>query len=261
MKKRVISAIIALSIFIPLVIEGNILFRIGILILGILGLREIINIKNKKYPFLFKFCSYFLLSLFILNNSIFFNFNFIVDYKILSSLFLVFGVLFLFYKDIKLSDITFIIFFVLLIGISFNLIILFRMFNLNYFIYLFLITMATDSYAYIAGNLIGKHKLLESVSPKKTIEGLVIGSIFGTLISSTYYYIYINDSVNIVTLLLLTLLLTLLGQYGDLFFSKIKREFNIKDFSNIMPGHGGILDRLDSIIFVVLGFCLFLSYL
>jgi len=68
MKKRVISAILALLIFIPLVIEGDILFKIGILILGILSLKEILNVKSRKYPFLYKFSSYFLLFLLIINN-------------------------------------------------------------------------------------------------------------------------------------------------------------------------------------------------
>ena len=75
-------------------------------------------------------------------------------------------------------------------------------------------------------------------------------------IASTYYYIVIDGNVNVLGLLVITLFLSCLGQLGELFFSITKRNHNIKDFSNIMPGHGGVLDRLDSIIFVVIGYIL-----
>ena len=75
-----------------------------------------------------------------------------------------------------------------------------------------------------------------------------------------YWYI-INPTANILLVIGLTLLLTMVGQLGDLFFSSIKRHYGIKDFSNLIPGHGGILDRLDSIIFVVLTFTLLVSIL
>jgi phosphatidate cytidylyltransferase len=104
--------------------------------------------------------------------------------------------------------------------------------------------------------LIGKHKLLESISPKKTWEGLIFGTIFGVLIGSVFYYITINDSINVLHLVLGTTLISLVGQMGDLVFSSIKRFYNKKDFSNLLPGHGGILDRIDSFIFAVLSYVL-----
>ena len=79
---------------------------------------------------------------------------------------------------------------------------------------------------------------------------------FGTLIPTVFYYLTINSNANIFGLVLITFLLSCLGQLGDLFFSCIKRNCDIKDFSNIMPGHGGVLDRLDSIIFAIIGYIL-----
>jgi CDP-diglyceride synthetase len=144
----------------------------------------------------------------------------------------------------------------LFLGTVFNKFIVIRESNLMLLVYLFLITIITDSYAQFGGMLIGKHKMCPKISPNKTWEGAITGGIFGTLIASTFYYIVIDGNVNVLGLLVITLFLSCLGQLGDLFFSITKRNHNIKDFSNIMPGHGGVLDRLDSIIFVVIGYIL-----
>ena len=132
---------------------------------------------------------------------------------------------------------------------------------LNYIIYLFLISIMTDTYAYIVGRLIGSHKLLESISPNKTWEGMIAGTFFGVFIPTLYYVTAIDMNASYLFIIVMTLFLSILGQFGDLVFSAIKRYFKTKDFSNIMPGHGGILDRFDSIIFVILGFIFFITIL
>ena len=144
----------------------------------------------------------------------------------------------------------------ILIGTVFHEFLVIRHKSLMLFIYLFIITMLTDTYAHLSGTLIGKHKFAPKISPNKTWEGAIIGGIFGTLCAATFYYIAIDSNVNVLLLLIVTLFLSCLGQLGDLFFSAVKRNHDIKDFSNIMPGHGGILDRLDSIIFVIIGYIL-----
>ena len=83
----------------------------------------------------------------------------------------------------------------------------------------------------------------------------------GTVISTAFYYIAINSNSSIILIGIVTLALAVVGQIGDLVFSTIKRYYGKKDFSNLIPGHGGILDRLDSIIFVILASILFLGIL
>ena len=82
-----------------------------------------------------------------------------------------------------------------------------------------------------------------------------------TFVCTVYYINMINSNKNLLVVILLILLLTIIGQIGDLFFSAIKREYKIKDFSNLIPGHGGILDRLDSIMFVFYAFAVIILYL
>ena len=149
----------------------------------------------------------------------------------------------------------------IMVGLFFNLIMLVYNINRWELLYLLAIATMTDTFAMLIGCLIGKHKLIPDVSPKKSIEGSIGGSVVGTIIASIFYYNVISNNINIFILILMTLALTVLGQLGDLFFSKIKRENNIKDFSNIMPGHGGILDRIDSFSFIVFGYIIITTIL
>lgn len=104
-----------------------------------------------------------------------------------------------------------------------------------------------DTFAYLTGKNFGKHKLLERISPKKTIEGFAGGLIF-SLVASYFIAIYTN-TLSIGNWLIISLIMSIFGTLGDLIQSKLKRQAGVKDSGSIMPGHGGIFDRLDSIIF------------
>ncbi len=124
-------------------------------------------------------------------------------------------------------------------------------------IYLLVTTMMTDTGAMLGGMLFRKskrpvHPLIERVSPKKTVEGAITGSVCGTLFGSLIFGLLVQRfelSLPIYVYILLTFLLTIMAQFGDLIFSCVKRHYQIKDFSNLLPGHGGVLDRIDSLIF------------
>jgi len=266
MKTRIISALVMLAIVIPISIIGGTPFSIATLIIGLLALKEMIDIREtkKKFPFFMKLISYLIITLLILTNHNSNIFEYVLDYKFISvTLFLLLLPL-IFYQDRKkysINDAMYLIGVLFFLGTAFNLLILVRNYSLLYLMFLVLITVVTDTFAYITGRYIGKTKLAVIISPKKTWEGLLGGTFFGVLISSLFYYQVINTNVDVFVLALVVTGLSLIGQMGDLVFSSFKRYYDKKDFSNLIPGHGGILDRLDSIIFVLLGFVLVISFL
>jgi len=116
-----------------------------------------------------------------------------------------------------------------------------------------------DSFAFFVGKNLGKRKLFESVLPKKTIEGF-LGGVFFTLITA-FLVSYFCDFLSLTNLIVISLIASILGTIGDLVESKFKRQANTKDSGTIMPGHGGILDRLDSLLFVAPFVYLYIHYL
>ncbi len=121
----------------------------------------------------------------------------------------------------------------------------------------------TDSGAYFTGMVIGRHKLIESISPKKTIEG-AIGGIIATVIAFIVYGFvmeHLDHSVNFIYLIILSVLCAVVAQIGDLSASVMKRSYNVKDFGNIIPGHGGMVDRVDSLMFVAPVVYYFITFL
>ena len=124
----------------------------------------------------------------------------------------------------------------------------------EFYIWLIVIcAFLTETFAYFTGVAIGKHKLCPNLSPKKTIEGAVGGTVGCGLFCMLYGLIMtrcFNQDINFLSLFVLGLLGAVAAQLGDLTASAIKRQYGIKDYGNLIPGHGGILDRLDSIIFV-----------
>ena len=138
--------------------------------------------------------------------------------------------------------------------------------NKNIFLLLIILSALNDSSAYAIGKIFGKHTLSKKISPKKTVEGSLGGMIVTSFIGIAIFKLNISplylDSINIFYLIFSILLLSIFGQIGDLFFSKIKRIKQIKDFGNIFPGHGGLLDRIDSSLFIFwLGYFMLLNWI
>lgn len=264
MKIRVISAIIALLIAIPILIVGGFWFKIAVGILTLLGLKEFIDIKEtkKSLPSFIKIISYLFVSLILLNLEVDDNLIISLDFRIITGLCLVTLLPVVLYHErekYSVNDAYYVLASTLFLGIAMSFLGIYRAMGIEVLIYLFLISIITDTYAYFIGSLIGRHKLLEIISPKKTWEGMIGGTIFGVFIPTVYFLTFVNNDASLINVIAVTLFLSIIGQFGDLFFSAIKRYYGKKDFSNIMPGHGGILDRFDSIIFIMLAFSFFLT--
>ena len=259
MKQRTISAILLLAILIGCLIISTKLFGIVMMIAAILGFNEFFDIKyseNKKRYRLVKLLGIISLILITLNNT-FYNIN--MNVTILLPL-LILSMPILFYNDNKfysINDALYVMGIVYFLGLSFGNIIYLMNSDITKCIFIFIIAFITDTYAYIGGMLIGRHKLT-TISPKKTIEGSIVGTLIGVLFGSVYYYNMVGGVTTFQTVAL-CLFLTILSEIGDLLFSSIKRFYNKKDYSNLIPGHGGILDRFDSVIYVSLGLSLILS--
>lgn len=135
--------------------------------------------------------------------------------------------------------------------------------GLAWFIFLLAVVFAGDTFAYIFGVLMGRHKVMPSVSPKKTWQGS-FGGIFGSLVAGAVCGYYLLPDVNLSFMLPLAAVSGFAGQFGDFFESLLKRVADVKDSGKIMPGHGGVLDRIDGVLFaapVVLVGVLILSHL
>ena len=266
MKERIVSAIVMILIFVPLLLIGHLPFACFMTFLSMLGLYELIHMREskKEFPFLLKIFAYLLVAFFSLLNYKQNVFTSTIDFRTVTFIIFAFLLPMIFIKKrelYELNDALFLVGAVLFIGLSFNLFILIRNYDLNYFIYLLLVTVITDTFAMITGKYIGVNPLCPKISPHKTIEGLIGGVLTGTFVAATFYHVVIQSAMPLIPLILFTILLSIIGQMGDLVFSSIKRNYKMKDFSNLIPGHGGILDRLDSFIFVSLAFVLLVGIL
>ena len=130
-------------------------------------------------------------------------------------------------------------------------------YNSGMLLFLFIVLWANDSGAYITGSLLGKHKLIEQISPNKTWEGAIGGAILAILagLISSYYF----ELFSYTHAIILSALITIAGIFGDLTESLIKRTYHIKDSGKFLPGHGGLLDRFDSMLFAAPIFYFYIS--
>lgn len=120
--------------------------------------------------------------------------------------------------------------------------------GLSWFIFLLAVVFAGDTMAYIFGVLFGKQKVMPSISPKKTWQGS-FGGILGSLVAGIVCNKLLLPDYNILFILILSIVSGYVGQFGDFFESLLKRVANVKDSGKIMPGHGGVLDRIDAVLF------------
>ena len=156
-------------------------------------------------------------------------------------------------------------------GVCFGALTSLRYFGIGSLVYVLMVTTFTDIFAYFGGYLFGKHKMAPTISPKKTWEGAFVGSTVATISATLFAYFYPNMFGGVGSLFhqihifendlggwllpcifLVTLAISVSGQIGDLVASKLKRTYDIKDYGNLFPGHGGVMDRFDSALFAAI---------
>lgn len=260
-KQSFLEVVVLLILFSGSLLFGRLPFAICMSLFAVLSLREILLIRGKsKVPIELELLAYILVVFFTMNNYSADVAVYLLDYRLMAALIIIDMLPLVLINNknkYNSNDALYLIGSTMFIGLTFNLIVLFRSYNFDYVIYVFLIAFCTDLFAFITGKYIGQHNFFPTISPRKTLEGALGGLAMGTIIPTLYFISTITTELPIYAIVLLTMGLSVLGQFGDLVFSFIKREYGKKDF---LKG-GGILDILDSIIFISLAFVLIISIL
>ncbi|MFV0499594.1 MAG: phosphatidate cytidylyltransferase [Bacilli bacterium] len=246
MRVRVIWALIMiLFAYVLFSFANDIVFTIVVGIISLIAANELIN-TQKFVPLIIKIEIY----LFLILTSIYSYYYGLLDAHYLIITFLILVISLVLYKHLEkfdFSNISIIFTMVIYLILGFNSLLNIKInFSLLIFFYPILVGVIADTFGYFGGKKFGKHKLIENVSPNKTWEGALFATIFASLFS--YYYLH-NFNLNNIQIIIITLIMVILSQVGDLVASSIKRTYDIKDYSKLIPGHGGILDRFDSILF------------
>lgn len=264
MKERLISGIIIIAIVTLVLYLGGFVFDIGVSLLALASFYELMKAKKDvSIPNIMKFVSLLCMYLLMFMNVDGHSFVLGLSFETLSLVFLLLlaPTVFLTKHNYRVNDAFYLAATTIFLGTVFNLFLTVYHESSVLFLFIIVVSFATDTCAYAGGKLIGKHTFTK-ISPGKTIEGCIIGSVLGTIIATTYYSTFISfEPSNIVVTVICIFVLTIINQIGDLFFSLIKRENKIKDFSNLIPGHGGILDRIDSIIFVLIALMFLIKFM
>lgn len=245
-------AVIGIIVFCPTEAVGAILGVITLIALG--EFYNVTGLFSKKSPFMllgFAYCLVLFIGVIIKPELVF-------DYAILSIViyvFLLMSFMVLFRSKCSFSDCALSFIGSMYISVFFAHILLIRQLEPGKILIwiLFISAWGTDTFAYFAGRLFGKHKLCPGISPKKTVEGAIGGTLGCIMLVCIYAYIISlvnNYQVNWLNIVVISTLSAVFSQIGDLAASCIKRENGAKDYSNLIPGHGGILDRFDSVLLI-----------
>lgn len=263
MKERILGAAILVVLLVPALLLGGILFKIVVGLISIGATYEFIKTTTKKTPkTIYVLSSLLVLGIIFLdyitkNHMNFADFT-LETYLVIGTLLLLIPCLFV--RDrYGANDAVKVIGITVFLGVAFKSILALYETSIFQLLLIVFVAVTTDVFALFGGMLIGKHKLTP-ISPKKTIEGSLVGLLICTIITTTYYLIAIHE-IRFLVIVPIIMVLSVIGQMGDLFFSLVKRENDIKDYSHLIPGHGGILDRFDSLIFISLAYTFILHIL
>ena len=251
MRQRIITGIVLVATLVPAVIYGDWLFNLLIAILCVIGIFEILRmakINQKPIPSIITYVG--LLSI------IFYDQISIVIPEslsqaivpLLSIMLLLMSTVIVDNFDFTKAGVSTLAMFYLGLG-GYGAISV-RESDLALLGFILLVVFTTDMGAYFIGSKIGKRKLVPKISPNKTVEGAV-GGILSALLLAAIYLHFFSFKYSYFVMLVIAIILSIAGQFGDLIASRLKRHFKVKDAGTIFPGHGGVLDRFDSVLFTL----------
>ncbi|AOY77283.1 phosphatidate cytidylyltransferase [Clostridium formicaceticum] len=246
MLKRIVSGFVGIPLLIYIVLQGGILLYLATMLIALVGLNEFYHAMTLKSYRPMCWLAYgvtvFLLTGFYL--SIAMNYLFFLVFITV----LLFSIVLLYHSKYTIVDISLSLYGIIYVAFFLGHIILTsNLSNSNGIWFIFIIAWSTDTFAYFGGYFFGKRKLCPKISPKKTVEGAIVGTIGSMLSCGIFAYMFFIEYM--VMFIFLGMIGSIISQVGDLTASQIKRYTGLKDFGNLIPGHGGVLDRFDSILF------------
>ena len=256
MKTRMITAVVLLIAVLPVIIfSDTVIFPLAISFISLISTLEMMRCIGCNKQYSFSVPAAIIAVLFPIGAKYIQDKN---TFLIIACAVLYIFLMYVFFTSvlsrgkIKISDTALRFSAVLYVNAGYTSIALLRELDGGEYIYLlvFVASCVTDIFAYFTGRFLGKHKLIEEVSPKKTVEGAIGGLAFCSVAFVVFGMIFLNcvQIEQIISIAAIGLIISVISQLGDLVASLIKREFGIKDFGKILPGHGGFLDRFDSAI-------------
>lgn len=249
MKQRVISGVFIAVITLAACIIGSYFLMAVCAFIDLWGAKEVVGLRKDK-EFSLPLYLTIAISTLLISFSGLFNINIQLITLLIEAIVLM--SLAVFIEDIDMLDVGTAFIMSFIIGYGAYYFMYFNNFSKYLFGYVIIISYLTDVFALFVGMKFGKHKLNERISPKKTIEGSIGGWILGGLVSFIFAWCFNFFYMDSIVIIIGSIFLPVVSMIGDLVFSMIKRYYGVKDYSNLIPGHGGLLDRLDSLLFTTL---------
>ncbi|MFJ7933173.1 phosphatidate cytidylyltransferase [Sporosarcina sp. NPDC096371] len=254
MKQRILTAIVAFALFVPLVIVGGLPFTIAVYLIATVGLYELLRMRDIHLLSVEGLLAWVALAVLLMPAAWEGNVLQALGYTKIEMAFATVLILLTYTVIVKnrftFDHAAFAVLAALYVGIGFYYLIETRLYGIEYVVYALLVIWTTDSGAYFVGRKIGKRKLWPEISPNKTVEGFVGGVVLAVVFALVFQYFYPIASTYTI-LIAVTIVASIVGQMGDLVESALKRHYAVKDSGKLLPGHGGILDRFDSLLFVL----------
>ena len=253
MKTRVITAIVALAIFLPILYVGGIWIQVAASVLAVIAAAEVVLMRKTllvDFGAILTMVGALVMTLPVgLWDAIQAP---VVLHR--SSLLYIFVILMLLHTVIAKNKFSFedagvFTLTMMYVGMGFGMMVAARNAGLDTLMFAFLIVWLTVSGAYMIGRKLGKHKLTK-ISPNKTWEGSIGGTVVAVIAAAVYTYFF-PQAYSWPVMIIISIVLSVAGQFGDLIESGLKRFYKVKDSGNVLPGHGGILDRFDSMLIVL----------